>query len=297
MRLILKADSWSNAESEFLQHLFEQHFELSHDLDSDGIIYAHWQDWEWAKSLNRPAIIDHLWDPWQNPEIQDTKNLKVIRSDGWFCIANECLWYKALGLDEYKCHIWNRKNFLMLMNYQRPHRDQIWRAIQPHLSNSLYSYHGVGQKIEGDLPRVALSGTWQRHLNRDWYDLTKYSLVVETDIQPGTHSEKILKPCAFGHPFIAWAPAGYLKWLRSWGFETFDNCIDESYDLEQDDDKRLAMIIEEVARLNGTMWDYFMDIETQRRLDVNRKRFYNVEWAHQQFEKYFDAIKQHSNNW
>jgi len=292
MKLILKEGSWSNATAFFLEEYYQKHFELTTDLSSDGIVYAHWLDYEWVKSLNRPAIIDHLWDPWQNPEIQDTDLIKVIRSDGWFCIANECLWYQTLGYDTYKASNENSKDFLMLMNYWRPHRDQIWTQIQPHLSNALYSYQDRGIQIEQDIARE--QGEWQRHLNKDWYDQTKYSLVVETNVTE-CHSEKILKPCAYRHPFITWAPAGYLKWLRSWGFETFDNCIDESYDLVEDNDKRLAMVIEEVARLNATPKDYFLDRETQRRLDTNYNRFYNVDWALEQFEKYFEKINELSS--
>ena len=294
-KLLLHPDKWSNATAFFLEELYQKHFDISYDLNDDGIVYAHWLDWEWAKSLNRPAIVDHLWDPWQNPEIQDTEHLRVIRSDGWFCIANECLWYKALGYDEYQSTNTNDQTFLMLMNYQRAHRDQIWEKIQPHLDNALYSYQDQGVTIEGDIARE--EGPWQRHLNQSWYNKTKYSLVVESGIEQGVHSEKILKPCAFRHPFIVWGPQGLLKWLRSWGFETFDNCIDESYDLEKDNDKRLSMIIEEVARLNATPKDYFLDNETQRRLDNNYKRFYNIEWTHEQMELYFDQIKEYSSRW
>lgn len=292
MILILKENSWSNATAVYLKDLYNQHFDLSVDLNDDGIIYVHWQDWEWAKSLNRPAIIDHLWDPWQNPQIKDTEYLRVIRSDGWFCIANECLWYKDLKYDQYQANNKNSHSFLMLMNYKRPHRDHMWTAIQPHLSKALYSYQDRGVTIEGDIARE--EGPWQRYLNKDWYDQTKYSLVVETNVTE-CHSEKILKPCAYRHPFITWAPAGYLKWLRSWGFATFDNCIDESYDLEEDNDQRLAMIIEEVARLNDTPKDYFLDGETQRRLDTNYNRFYNAKWAIQQFERYFEKINELSS--
>ena len=293
-KLLLHPDKWSNATAFFLEELYQKHFDISYDLNDDGIVYAHWQDWEWAKSLNRPAIIDHLWDSWANPEIVDTDLLKVIRSDGWFCIANECLWYKALGYDEYQSTNTNDQTFLMLMNYQRAHRDQIWEKIQPYLDNALYSYQDRRVSIEGDIARE--EGLWQRHLNQSWYNKTKYSLVVETDVTE-CHSEKILKPCAYRHPFITWAPQGYLFWLRSWGFETFDNCIDESYDLETDNTKRLEMIIKEVARLNAKPKDYFLDNETQRRLDNNYKRFYNIEWAYEQMELYFDQIKEYSSRW
>ena len=294
MKLILKQDSWSNATAFYLEDLYRKHFEISYDLDDEGIVYAHWQDWEWAKSLKRPAIIDHLWDPW-DPEIVDTEYLKVIRSDGWFCIANECLWYRALGYDQYQAKNTNDRTFLMLMNYQRQYRDQLWEKIQPHLDNALYSYQDRGVTIEGDIAREP--GPWQRYLNKDWYDQTKYSLVVESGIDQGVHSEKVLKPMAFRQPFVVWGPQGYLKWLRTWGFETFNNCIDESYDLEEDNNKRLEMIVEEVARINSMPSDYFIDQETQRRLDTNYKRFYNVEWATKQIEKYFDQIKQYSSSW
>ena len=295
MKLILKKDRWSNATAFFLEDLYRKHFEISYDLDDEGIVYVHWQDWEWAKSLNRPAIIDHLWDPWQNPHIKDTEYLKVIRSDGWFCIANECLWYRDLGYDQYQAKNTNDHTFLMLMNYQRQHRDQIWDKIQPHLDNALYSYQDRGVTIEGDIARE--EGKWQRYLNESWYDRTAFSLVVESGIEQGVHSEKVLKPLAFRQPFVVWGPQGYLKWLRTWGFETFNNCIDESYDLEEDNEKRLEMVVKEVDRLIELGPDHFNDATTQQTLDNNYKRLYNIEWATKQFEKYFDEIKQYSSSW
>ena len=295
MKLILKKDRWSNATAFFLEDLYRKHFEISYDLDDEGIVYVHWQDWEWAKSLNRPAIIDHLWDPWQNPHIKDTEYLKVIRSDGWFCIANECLWYRDLGYDQYQAKNTNDRTFLMLINYQRQHRDQIWDKIQPHLDNALYSYQDRGVTIEGDIARE--EGEWQRYLNKDWYDRTAFSLVVESGIEQGVHSEKVLKPLAFRQPFVVWGPQGYLKWLRTWGFETFNNCIDESYDLEEDNEKRLEMVVKEVDRLIELGPDHFNDATTQQTLDNNYKRLYNIEWATKQFEKYFDEIKQYSSSW
>ena len=295
MKLILKQDRWSNATAFFLEDLYRKHFEISYDLDDEGIVYVHWQDWEWAKSLNRPAIIDHLWDPWQNPHIKDTEYLKVIRSDGWFCIANECLWYRDLGYDQYQAKNTNDRTFLMLINYQRQHRDQIWDKIQPHLDNALYSYQDRGVTIEGDIARE--EGEWQRYLNKDWYDRTAFSLVVESGIEEGVHSEKVLKPMAFRQPFVVWGLQGYLKWLRTWGFETFNNCIDESYDLEEDNEKRLEMVVKEVDRLIELDPDHFKDETTQQTLDNNYKRLYNIEWATKQFEKYFDKIKQYSSRW
>jgi hypothetical protein len=171
------------------------------------------------------------------------------------------------------------------MNYRRPHRDIIWAQIQPYLINALYSYRDRGVELSGDISRE--DPRWQRHLNANWYDQTKYSLVVETGLKsnPMTHSEKALKPMAFKHPMIIWGPPGYLKWLRSWGFKTFGHCIDETYDDIQDDQQRLNKIIKEVARLNATPKDYFEDSLTREILEHNYNIFYNEQWAHDQFEK------------
>jgi hypothetical protein len=58
-------------------------------------------------------------------------------------------------------------------------------------------------------------------------------------------TEKTFKAIALEMPFVLVAPAGSLAYLREYGFETFDEIFDESYDLETDDIKR----IEAVTRL------------------------------------------------
>lgn len=62
-------------------------------------------------------------------------------------------------------------------------------------------------------------------------------------------TEKMARPLLLKHPFIATGSHGYLSALRSLGFQTFHPFIDESYDSEEDDDKRLDMIVAETERL------------------------------------------------
>lgn len=62
-------------------------------------------------------------------------------------------------------------------------------------------------------------------------------------------SEKIYKPIALKHPFIAFAWPGTLKALRERGYMTFHPYIDESYDEEQNYAKRFQMLIKEIKRL------------------------------------------------
>ena len=295
IKILHHSIQWSNVTANFLLPLYQEHFDVepidyNKTYDKNRcVIYTHWINNEWTVPWHEQGykiVVDHLWDPWENLDtIQAKENKLVLRSNGWFCIANECLWYKSLGLDNYTSIAINDKSFLMLMNYQRPHRDQIWDRIQPYLADALYSYRAIGIEAADDISRD--DPRWQRHLNPEWYNRTKYSLVVETGVnsRPMIHSEKVLKPMAFKHPMIVWGPPGYLKWVRSWGFKTFGHCIDETYDNIQDNQRRLDTLIQEISRLNATPRDYFEDNLTQEILDHNYNVFYNDQWAHDQFEK------------
>ena len=63
-------------------------------------------------------------------------------------------------------------------------------------------------------------------------------------------TEKTYKPIWFKQAFIVCAVPGFLDYMRKLGWQTFHPFIDEGYDYEKDDNKRLEMIINEVKRLN-----------------------------------------------
>ena len=62
-------------------------------------------------------------------------------------------------------------------------------------------------------------------------------------------TEKIFKPIVAKRPFILAGALGNLAYLRSYGFQTFDRWIDESYDSESDPVRRMDMIVAEVRKL------------------------------------------------
>jgi len=76
--------------------------------------------------------------------------------------------------------------------------------------------------------------TWgEVYLQAEPYRDTYFSVVTETVFGESSHSfrtEKIVKPLAMGHPFIAVANAGYYRDLQNLGFQTFSHVIDESFD-------------------------------------------------------------------
>lgn len=88
----------------------------------------------------------------------------------------------------------------------------------------------------------------------EYYANTYFSIVSETnfyqDWGPGIFaSEKTFKPIKMKHPFILLNRPHSLGMLRKIGYQTFDGIIDESYDREENDQKRMMMVLEETKRL------------------------------------------------
>jgi len=84
------------------------------------------------------------------------------------------------------------------------------------------------------------------HLN------TSISVVLETQFDNDKiHlTEKICRALACGHPFILAAGPGSLEYVRSYGFETYADWIDESYDTEPDSVSRLEKIIKSMKKFS-----------------------------------------------
>lgn len=61
--------------------------------------------------------------------------------------------------------------------------------------------------------------------------------------------EKTFKAIQKKHPFMLLQPVKNLPLLHDMGYKTFDGLIDESYDNEPDDNKRMRMIVDEIERL------------------------------------------------
>ena len=67
-----------------------------------------------------------------------------------------------------------------------------------------------------------------------------------------THiTEKTFKAIALEMPFVLVAPAGSLEYLREYGFQTFGDIFDESYDEEIDDFRRIERITQLLKNLDN----------------------------------------------
>ena len=97
-------------------------------------------------------------------------------------------------------------------------------------------------------------------LNLIPYFNSYFNIITETSWGPGYDfevpqkihlTEKVWKPISTFQPFILISTKNNLKKLREWGFRTFDDFIDESYDELDTYEERIKIINKEIIRLCG----------------------------------------------
>ena len=89
-------------------------------------------------------------------------------------------------------------------------------------------------------------------------------------------TEKTFKPIALGMPFVIVGTRGSLEYLRSYGFKTFGDIWDESYDSAEDDVRitRIAELLKSLDTLSTQAKQDLFDA-AQEVIEHNWNHFYN----------------------
>lgn len=139
-----------------------------------------------------------------------------------------------------------------------------WREMNYYYNNSPELIEIFNKNIDvKNLPPMYLDTTdlvtnrAEQTRSTDQYYLNSYfSIVNETTYhtKPGYDgvpflSEKIFKTIVMKHPFVMVSVPNSLQYLKALGYKTFDSIINEDYDLELDDGKRILKILDEIERL------------------------------------------------
>ena len=116
----------------------------------------------------------------------------------------------------------------------------------------------------------------------DDYNCTDIEVVLETLFDDSRQhlTEKTLRPIAVGQPFILCSTPGSLEYLHDYGFQTFGEIFDESYDYIQDPMSRLKKIISVMQDIkNWTASEKQANIlKMQAIASYNKRRFFSQEF-------------------
>jgi hypothetical protein len=111
------------------------------------------------------------------------------------------------------------------------------------------------------------------------YNNTDIEVVLETlfDDSRLHLTEKSLRPIACGQPFILVATQGSLDYLKSYGFKTYGEIIDETYDTIADPEQRLQAIIETMKQISKwTTSQRKSNLHQMRKIaEYNRQHFFS----------------------
>ena len=178
------------------------------------------------------------------------------------------------------------KDFLVLVGRNDINRINLVKSLENLnlLNNSFVSVNAPGDpfhcvyNLEEDHEDLHKDFyTWCQKPFGPHYSKTKLSVVMETNVVEESYqlSEAIYKPLMTEHPFVVLGPVGYLDFLKSYGYETFNEWIDESYDKEQDVGRRISMIANACDKFLKSDVNKFY-IESAPVRSRNREIFFNT---------------------
>ena len=243
-----------------------------------------------VKTLNNKNTTIVLCNFWESRnQILQTEYVELLKDyeytiwDGsttyfWFKMYER---YKNYKFEFHHTH--KNYDFLYLNKTRRSHRDLLFDKLTKEnvLSNSLYSYHHRGIKLNPDYEIEQYKNYYPRYgADRDIYEKsyneTIFNIVSETSIEETFITEKVWKPIIAKQLFIIHGKHHYLKHLKNLGFKTYGDFIDESYDNFESVEQRTDAIIKLCSELKGI--DHTeLYANTQEIREYNQKIFFSKE--------------------
>jgi len=236
----------SEQNSEYVQQVCDQ-FGWQHHY----YFFHGWAALDWYRGYNRTFLIE----PWQHRNITKTflSPNRIVAGERQHRLEM-LYWIFKLGMNN---------NHISCPSVCPVENIAILDAVQP-LKHKYLDIEAVF--AEQSLP-ITFEGETDHPMHSCWLSLFDQSaesllyLVTETVATGRRHhlTEKTFKPIALGMPFVIVGTQGSLKYLRSYGFRTFGDLWDESYDDEPDDSKRIEKIAQVLELLDG-LGEYRQDI-------------------------------------
>lgn len=144
--------------------------------------------------------------------------------------------------------------------------EQIWNNLKHGASNNAEILNAISESESIKHMKPLYLDTYELHTNRAeltvstnrYYEDSYFSVISETTFYLRERhqnsrfiTEKTFKSIVMKHPFILVSIPKSLEVLKKLGYKTFSPWVDESYDREEDDNKRMMLIIKEVERLSN----------------------------------------------
>lgn len=166
------------------------------------------------------------------------------------------------------------------------HCQTYFNSVDPQLGTH-YGEHAFTNPIwkpvkdlENIFPTATAHSGYSANFAVEDYNQTHIEVVLETlfDDSRLHLTEKILRPLACGQPFILVATHGSLQYLKRYGFQTFSDLWDESYDQIEDPSLRLNAMIDLMVTISQWPADVLQHKMSQAQAicEHNRQHFFSA---------------------
>jgi len=197
----------------------------------------------------------------QKEKNNQTSSIKNITpSKKFICLNRQWRTHRPLFVSLLIVNDLLKYGYVSLIEEQNEHNN--WKSAWSKIFQDFPYYEEIltqhRDKIEKSTPLIIDKNNLSS--NPDWHDPNPqyayndcyFSVVCETFFKNTNTrflTEKTYKTIVHKHPFILMSVPKSLEYFREKGYKTFHPYIDESYDLEMDDQKRIQMILFETKRL------------------------------------------------
>ena len=163
-----------------------------------------------------------------------------------------------------------------LVSYTRYQEEETKHVLPANKLAKIKQYCSVSKRF--DEPGDVINNQ-SMHINVNTHLSSFFNLVTETCFYESFNhlTEKVFRPIVMLQPFVLASTAGSLAYLKRYGFKTFDQWIDESYDTISNPFKRIDAIVRVVDNIcslskeqQQAMYQEMLPI-----LIHNREHFYN----------------------
>lgn len=212
---------------------------------------------------------------WNNSEPLNYKDYDIFYNLGYELIY----WYYANNLivTEYDNNC-NRNYLFSFLNGQINNRIHRYKMLKKIINSELNDY-GLISALDTttDIPYKTIGGFDTKNKFTSAVNLIKDSyvnLVSESDLGDKTIgffiTEKTIKPFIYSQIPLILAKPGMVAHLKKYGFDMFDDIIDNSYDSIIDLDGRIEMIYNELLKLKSiNLSEWFKDNDNRFKYNYN----------------------------
>ena len=216
---------------------------------------------------------------------------------------------RSRSIANYNCLNRVSRNHRELLVMNLIDRDLHTQAMVSHneLAYHAWTEHGVPQAVidraAAVLPLTVddadFGNNKAMHINSDIYLNSWCSVITETHAFDEDHnlfiSEKLWKPMFVLQPFMVWGQRGTLAQLRHWGYQTFSDLWDESYDL-MPDLQRMHAVLDNIQSLTFVKDKLGWLAQVREICEHNQAHFMRQDWFNSPYHSQFMAAYQGLNS-